>query len=290
MGAEPWPGPTLAAIATQGETMNIRSLPAFCRAGLVASTTLALLAADPADATPVTISNAGYWLETVGTNTIGIAAGGTPAGTVTTLFVANTDPLPGTTATASLPSGATGAPVPDATGLWARRALNPNAAQLAPLTVVFSNGPDQASFTGRDLSGLVAMPLVTGLTVAAGADPFRPLVSWTTPANTGDVDYVQIVIYNDDSNLELARVTRPAGTTSFQFTNPLPASTPFAFNIRLFDAFDDNAPFTSDNILRQSRAFINYVTPVPEPATALLLAAGLAALGWQQRRSRAACP
>ncbi len=266
----------------------MKALSALLRAGLLASTTLVLLLPDPAHAAPITVSNAGYWLETVGTNTIGIAAGGTPAGTVTSLFVANTDPLAGTTATASLPSGATTAPVVDPTGLWARRALNPNAAQLAPLTVVFSNGPDQASFTGRDLTGLVAMPLVAGLSVNAAGNPLRPIVSWNLPAGAGDVDFIQIVFYNDDTNLEIGnRVTRPGDTTSFQFASDLPLNFNFVINVRLIDLAVDGDPFVSGNIQRQSRAYINYTSPVPEPTTALLLAGGLAGLGWLQLQRRA---
>lgn len=46
----------------------------------------------------------------------------------------------------------------------------------------------------------------------------------------------------------------------------------------LFDLIDDSAAFTRENILRGSRAYVNYTAPlaVPEP-TSMLLA--LAALG-----------
>jgi hypothetical protein len=62
------------------------------------------LLATSASAVPVSVSNVGYFLDTIGSNSIGIAGGGSPGGTSSTLFVANTSPgggAGGTTASAT---------------------------------------------------------------------------------------------------------------------------------------------------------------------------------------------
>ena len=60
-----------------------------------------------------------------------------------------------------------------------------------------------------------------------------------------------------------------------------------AFGSELNVVDDDAAPFESGNVLRASRAYINYQTPaVPEPASVLLMLAGMAGLAAEARRRR----
>ena len=248
------------------------------------------LYAGEAASVPITVSNAGYWLETVGTNTIGIANGGSAQGISTALFVANTTPdtTGGTTATATQNGVAAGAVGVDGV-LWARRVLNPTATQLTPLTVTFTNGADQAAFTGRDLTGLSAMPLVGNLQVSNTGNAFIPSVAWALPtaAGAGDVDFVQLVFYNNATDAEIGtRVTLASTATSYQLTTTLPANFDLVVNVRLIDLYDDNAAFVSGNIQRESRAYANYITPIPETGTAVMTLLGLAVLSWRARPRR----
>lgn len=248
----------------------------------------AALCAGAATAVPITVTNAGYWLETVGTNPLGIAAGGPQHGTVTTLFVANTSPdiNGGTTAVASQNGFAAGAVGVDGV-LWARRVLNPTAAQLTPLTVTFANGADRTPFVGRDLSALSPMPLVEDANVDGAVNPSSPLVTWTLPAAAaaGDVDFVQLVFYDNATNGEIgSRVTLAPTATSYRIVSTLPVGLDLVVNVRLVDLYDDTAAFTFGNIQRMSRSYSTYVVPVPEPGTAVMAALGLVALAWRLRR------
>lgn len=168
------------------------------------------LSAGGAFAVPVAITYAGYWHETVGSNSLGHAGGGSTAGTPTTLFVAETDPGPGggTTASASFAGVATNAPTPVGV-VWTRRKSNPGADQLEALTVEFRNGADTASFTGRSLASVVPMPLVGGLAVDASHLPLQPRINWTLPDGSGiDIDRVQLVFYSNITKAEIgSRVT-----------------------------------------------------------------------------------
>ncbi len=264
--------------------MPVPSRPMLSRALLA----LALLPAAAAQADPITISNAGYWLETLGDNTLGLP--GSPSGTVTTLFTANTTPseAQGTSASATINGISVSAPTTTAADplLWARRVANPSDFQLRPLTVTFANGVDSASFTGQDLRGVQAMPLVESLTVDGSTDPLGPVIHWSLPANAGDIDRVQLVFYSDATNLEIgSRVTLPATATSFDLAGPLPAGFALTVNVRLYDLANDAGPFDAGNVLRASRAYVNYSVPVPEPTTALMLLAGLGLLGLRRWRS-----
>ena len=162
------------------------------------------------------------------------------------------------------------------------------------MNVSFANGANSATFVGRDLSQLTPMKLATGLTVDASVDPFGPTINWTLPTSTGDVDFIQVVFYNNDTNLEVGtRQTLSPGATSFDLYGPgtggsLPLGYNLTIQVRLVDLFDDSLSFEVGDIQRTSRAFVNYTTPsvtaVPEPSTYAMLVAGLAALDWARRR------
>ena len=231
----------------------------------------------PVAALPIAVTNNGYWLETVGTNSLNIAGGGSPSGLLRTLFVANTTPQAGTSATAEFSGTPTFAPVLDATNLWVRSSISPTGGALAPLTVTFANGTDTTSFTGRSLTGLSPLPLVQNLQVDSAG-----LVSWSLPPASGDYDVIQLVFYNDLSNAEVGTRVN-LGTSASTFTITTFPSYPLVINVRLIDLFDDNAAFTNDNKLRESRA---YVTLVPEPASIALFVAGLAGVAVAATRYR----
>lgn len=245
---------------------------------------LALLATW-AGAAPLTVSNAGYFLDTIGTNSIGIAGGGSPGGTATTLFVANTSPTGGTggtTGAATILGTPTSVVYSANENLWARRALL-NDFQRNALTVTFTNEVDSTVVVTRDLLGVNVMPLAPSFTISG--DPFSPLLSWTLPDGTDiDIDRVGLVFYDDDTNIEIgARVFRPGTTTSYQIQGVLPEGLNLVFNLRLIDLDDRILPgmeWTTGDILSQSRSYLAFAVPnrVPEPgALSLVLLAGLAA-------------
>lgn len=234
-------------------------------------------------AAPVTINSAGYWLENVGSNTVGI---GPPGGGARTFFISNdTSPsaTAGTTATAAFPDSSA-APAPGFNGVnWVRGipSTSPDYAKsLGGYDVTFTNGGDTAVFEGQDLRGVELLPLALNLSVDGSSNAYSPRVTWTLPSGAGvDVDRIQLLFYNDDTDAQVGgQPTLGGGATSFDITGPLSAGFNLVVNVFLFDLIDDTAGFGRDNILRGSRAYVNYTAPlaVPEP-TSMLLA--LAALG-----------
>ena len=77
--------------------------------------------------------------------------------------------------------------------------------------MVFQNGADTASFTGRDLRNLTTLALPQNLAIDSSADPLGPLVHWTLPSGTGDIDFVSVVFYNTSTGLEVGTRQTLAG-------------------------------------------------------------------------------
>jgi hypothetical protein len=239
-----------------------------------------------AGAAPVTVSNAGYFLDNNGSNSLGISGGGSPGGTATTLFLANALPAGGaggTTAAATILGTPTSVAYSAGDNSWVRRAQLDNFQRNA-LTVTFTNGADSTVVVTRDLFGVPVMPLAPSFTV--GGDPFSPLLSWTLPDGPGiDIDRVGIVFYDDDTNLEIGtRVFLPGMAKNYQIQGVLPEGLKLVFSLRLFDLDDGIVPgspdWTNADILSLSRTYLSYTVPhrVPEPGMpGLALLAGLAA-------------
>jgi hypothetical protein len=124
------------------------------------------------------------------------------------------------------------------------------------------------------------------LTVDDSVNPLSPRISWELPSGPGvDIDQIQLLFFNDDTDARVGgQPTLSGSTTSFQITSVLPAGFNLVTNVFLFDLIDDSQPFVRENILRGSRAYVTYSSPVPEPSTVLLMVAGLAAMvGWRRR-------
>jgi hypothetical protein len=118
--------------------------------------------------------------------------------------------------------------------------------------------------------------------------PFSPSVSWVLPLGDDfDVDFVQMVFYSNVTKAEIgSRVTLGPTATHYDIVGPLTPGLDLVISVRLVDLYDDGAPFTPGNYQSISRAYVNYMVPVPEPGSWLLLALGLTAVPWVRRRAR----
>lgn len=241
--------------------------------------------AGQAGATPITTFNLPvHFTANYGANSVGL-----PVGAQQFVGVVNVSPTAGTTVTAT--QGLVTRPLPFTpfTSFPTQfRSIDPfDAALTGSWSITATNGPDSAGpILTNPIPNPQLLPLALNLQVVGTGE--TPTVTWTLPNLTGfDVEATRIHVY-DDTTDDVILNTRISGTPT-QFTIPsgvMVPGVPYIFSVNLQD--EETFPSFQNTLENRSTAFAQSPYLVPEPATAALLAAGLAGFGaWGSRRRHA---